>query len=381
MSNYKPKGGKTMKRAILTMLFVTMFLGLTAMETKAAEVVFKTETVEVSGVKMELTKTADNFIILYDASSSMKGPLGNTGKRKIEAQKQILKERNDAFPELSLNAGLYTFTIGTGGIKRKVLKAYYPMKPYNKVGFGKAVEQLPTKASGATYLQPALRELDPILGGLSGRTVVFIYTDGSYSRWSGEFSSPLEIARELANKHDVCFYLISNAEGAAQKALLKDMASINACSRVVSFKEYLENNEYQSGALFVINERVFTEMLTQEKVAGLDTRNIIFDFDQSDVKPEFNSEMHALGEFLQDHPEAEVMLIGHADSVGDAEYNLGLSRRRAETVADYLVRNFNLDEERISVLWYGSAAPVASNDTLEGRRKNRRVVSLVSGLQ
>jgi OOP family OmpA-OmpF porin len=72
--------------------------------------------------------------------------------------------------------------------------------------------------------------------------------------------------------------------------------------------------------------------------------------------------------------------VGFTDSTGSEEYNLGLSRRRAERVADYLLNNFKLDKSQISVLWYGSAAPLANNDTLEGRRQNRRVVSLVSGL-
>jgi hypothetical protein len=48
--------------------------------------------------------------------------LGNTGKRKVEAQKQILKERNEALPDLKWNAGLYTFTPGAGRLGRRVLK-------------------------------------------------------------------------------------------------------------------------------------------------------------------------------------------------------------------------------------------------------------------
>ena len=369
-----------MKRAKLIVLIGTIFLGLTAMGANAAEIVYKTEIVEVLGIRIELVKTADNFIVLYDASRSMKGPLGNTGKRKIDAQKQILAERNRDFPRLKLNAGLYTFSLGTGGVSRKVLKAYYPMKPYDSAGFAKAINQLPTKASGASYIQPALRELDPILGGLSGRTVVFIFSDGGYTRWSGEFSSPLEIAKELAGKHNVSFYLISNAEGDTQKALLKDIASINASSRVISFQDFLEDKELQSGALFVINKKIFAGLFTRDKVVGLKTQNILFDFDSVDVKSKFNSELHALGEFLQDNPKSEVTLVGFTDGTGSEEYNLGLSRNRAESVADYLLGNFNLDESQISILWYGSAAPLDNHDTLEGRRQNRRVVSLVSGL-
>ena len=368
-----------MNRAKLIVLIWAMFFGLTAMNANAVEVIYQTEIVEVLGIKIELIKTADNVIVLYDASNSMKGPLGNTGTRKIDAQKQILAERNEDFPGLKLNAGLYTFSLDAGQIKRKVLKAYYPMKPYDRAEFAKAVSQLPTKASGASYIQPALRELDPILGGLSGRTVVFLFSDGGYTRWSGEFSTPLEIAKELAGKHNICFYLISNAEGDAQKALLKNIASINACSRVLSFQDFLEDKELQSGALFVLNKKVFSGLFTRNKVVGLKPNNILFDYKSSNLKPEFNRELHNLGKFLQDNPKSEVLLVGYTDSIGSQEYNLGLSRRRAESVADYLLKSYNLDISQISILWYGKAAPHSSNDSEEGRHQNRRVESLVSG--
>jgi outer membrane protein OmpA-like peptidoglycan-associated protein len=64
--------------------------------------------------------------------------------------------------------------------------------------------------------------------------------------------------------------------------------------------------------------------------------------------------------------------MGHADSVGSDEYNLQLSRLRAEAVARYLVSK-GISPERISVEGYGSSRPIGKNDTEEGRSKNRRV--------
>jgi OOP family OmpA-OmpF porin len=57
-----------------------------------------------------------------------------------------------------------------------------------------------------------------------------------------------------------------------------------------------------------------------------------------------------------------------------------LSRKRAEAVADYVTKNFKLDSGRVTAMWYGEANPVASNDTAEGRGKNRRVEIAVTGL-
>ena len=87
-----------------------------------------------------------------------------------------------------------------------------------------------------------------------------------------------------------------------------------------------------------------------------------------------------MGKFLQTNPKAFVALQGFTDNRGTPEYNMGLSRERAEAVADYLVKNFKLDSGRVAAMWYGEGNPVASNDTPEGRAKNRRVEVAVSGL-
>ena len=108
---------------------------------------------------------------------------------------------------------------------------------------------------------------------------------------------------------------------------------------------------------------------------------MLFDFDRSGIRSEFNEELNALGKFLEGHSDAYATLEGYADSVGSEEYNLMLSRRRAESVGNYLTKNFNVDEDQIVLHWYGKANPTASNATAEGRLKNRRVVCYVSGLE
>lgn len=75
------------------------------------------------------------------------------------------------------------------------------------------------------------------------------------------------------------------------------------------------------------------------------------------------------------------ILSGFTDSIGDQEYNLGLSRRRAEAVGLYLAAKFNIDPGRIVLHWYGEASPVAGNDTEEGRMLNRRVDVLVADMK
>jgi OOP family OmpA-OmpF porin len=100
---------------------------------------------------------------------------------------------------------------------------------------------------------------------------------------------------------------------------------------------------------------------------------MLFDFNLDEPRGEFRSEMDELGEFLKNKANAYAVMAGYTDSVGSEEYNLGLSRRRAESVANYLMNNYNIDQSRIVMNWYGKANPIASNDTEEGRSMNRRV--------
>ncbi|MBM1144481.1 OmpA family protein [Alcanivorax sp. ZXX171] len=76
---------------------------------------------------------------------------------------------------------------------------------------------------------------------------------------------------------------------------------------------------------------------------------------------------------IGDRSIASVVVAGHTDAVGDAESNKGLSRKRARAVADYLLEQAGFDAKRVLVEARGESQPVASNETVEGRAKNRRV--------
>ncbi len=80
---------------------------------------------------------------------------------------------------------------------------------------------------------------------------------------------------------------------------------------------------------------------------------------------------------LKRYPEITFVVEGHTDSVGSAEYNEGLSQRRAQTVYDYLA-NAGIAENRMQAVGRGEAEPIADNATAEGRAENRRVVLAVN---
>lgn len=109
------------------------------------------------------------------------------------------------------------------------------------------------------------------------------------------------------------------------------------------------------------------------------TLNVEFDFDSSERRDEHTGEVKKVADFMNQHPHSSVVMEGHTDSMGDADYNLGLSERRASTIAEMLVEKFNISADRVSSIGFGESQPIATNDTDEGRQKNRRVVAGVEG--
>ncbi|TOK04618.1 OmpA family protein [Vibrio parahaemolyticus] len=96
----------------------------------------------------------------------------------------------------------------------------------------------------------------------------------------------------------------------------------------------------------------------------------LFAFDSAEIKSAGSLDL--LAQQLRDYPSDTIRIVGYTDSSGPEMYNMGLSERRAQSVADYLVQQ-GIDASRLTVIGMGENSPVASNETKEGRMQNRRV--------
>lgn len=105
------------------------------------------------------------------------------------------------------------------------------------------------------------------------------------------------------------------------------------------------------------------------------TLHVNFDYNKATIKESYNNPLSETVKFLKANPEYKIDLEGHTDSRGSQKYNQVLSEKRAKAVAMALVK-MGIDESRISYKGYGESKPIASNDTDEGRAKNRRVDAL-----
>jgi OOP family OmpA-OmpF porin len=100
--------------------------------------------------------------------------------------------------------------------------------------------------------------------------------------------------------------------------------------------------------------------------------NVFFDFDKAELKQESYPELNRIATLMKEKGSIEVEIAGHTDATGDANYNLGLSKRRANAVAKYLISQ-GVAKDKIQVAFFGETKPVESNESVEGRKKNRRV--------
>ena len=104
---------------------------------------------------------------------------------------------------------------------------------------------------------------------------------------------------------------------------------------------------------------------------------ILFGFDQSVLSGSAETNLHNLADVLKKYPDTDIEIQGHTDSKGTSEYNKGLSDRRAGAVSAFL-RGQGISSSRITTKGYGETAPVATNDTDDGRSQNRRVNFLIT---
>jgi outer membrane protein OmpA-like peptidoglycan-associated protein len=127
----------------------------------------------------------------------------------------------------------------------------------------------------------------------------------------------------------------------------------------------------ETGSQQVQEETVLEKPVEMESGTTI-FHSIYFDIDSAEIKPQFKARLREIAAAIQEHPSQKVIIEGHTDSTFTREYNLGLSLRRAQAVAGWLIEN-GIDGSRLKTKGYGEFRPIADNNTEEGRALNRRV--------
>ena len=343
-------------------------------------------------------RKVDNFIIMVDRSGSMDEKYVGTKEKKIVLAKALLERMNKMIPELGYMSGL------SNAAPAKELLA---LETYSTASYGAGIAKVPTLiGSNPTPLGEGLKALEPALKGAVGRNAVIILSDGQENTGEGS----LKVAAALAEKYGVCFHTISFADTVnGNQKLLDDITALKSCGVSASAAQLTDDAALQK---FV--KDVFYDDATAVDPCSLDDDNdgvnncidkcpdtikglavdaagcpvadivtlkVNFDFDKSDIKPEYHETLAEFASYMRQQQSFTVVEIaGHTDSVGSDAYNQKLSERRAKSVRDYLVNKLGMDGKLFSAVGYGESKPIASNDTDAGRAENRRILAELKGV-
>jgi len=172
-----------------------------------------------------------------------------------------------------------------------------------------------------------------------------------------------EAARSAARDAD------AQAEAARRQAILSQQSAEYAQQQARSAQSRTEQLEAELRELYATKS---------DRGIVITMNDVLFDTGSANLRPGGMRLVARIATFLREYPERTLAIEGFTDSVGDDAYNQALSERRADAVRVALMDS-GIQSNRIVTRGYGEAFPVASNDTAEGRQRNRRVEIVIGG--
>lgn len=321
----------------------------------------------------------DNFVFVVDQSGSMymhfaKYPqFGADPRLKMAVAKKVATDINSLVPSANHRAADWVAALE---LLAPVAELYAP-GPYDRAKMGKALAGIKDNQeifNRLTPLGPGLISLDPVLAKLKGSTAVVLFSDGM-ANLGGD---PVQEAKALYSKYpNLCVHIVSVADTDEKKG--KDiLTAINKLNKSSIMVEALTLYSDKAALEKFVADVFCSPRKEAPKEEVFILRGIQFDFNKSDIRPEWRVVLDEGVLALKNRPNAKVIIEGHCDGIGSAAYNQKLSERRAESVYDYFVAK-GISSSRLKAVGYGKDKPKASNtkpdgsDNPEGRAINRRV--------
>jgi OOP family OmpA-OmpF porin len=326
-------------------------------------------------VAAEMVKKVDNFVIFIDQSGSMAWAKATPGNQKFEQSVGAVERLEPEIPELGYNSAVATFA---------PYKTVTQPATYEKGSLAAAVAGISPPFNQLTPMGDGLSDIAPLIDGLSGKTALIIFTDGT----SNTGSDPVAQAKELyaENGSNLCIHVVSYADKTEGEQTIAAIRELSGCSVVADAKSLATD----AGAAQFAKDVLYEERMPAPKPAPkpapvpvpvpapapvakeVVTFNLLFGFDKSAITDEMIPVLEQVKMILDEEPGTNFVLSGHTDSTGPEAYNQGLSERRAASVKNWLVSN-GVAESRLQAKGYGEAQAKYDNATKEGRKLNRRV--------
>jgi OOP family OmpA-OmpF porin len=366
------------------------------------------------------TAKVDNFMILFDASSSMLE--GDGDYVKFDLAKAFVYRMNQTLPPLKMQGAMRTFG-HEPSVSAKKTMLFYGVSEYQRAHLNKGLDAL-TVPGGLTPMVDGLKAAAGDIKPLPGKTALIILSDGQ-DVGDAPLKSIEGLKKDMGDR--LCVYTVHfgyNAEGAA---LLQKMASAGGCGFAIAAREvatadqmvafvnkvFLDKDMDSDGDGVMDRKdkcpntpkgtKVDADGCPIKVAAPVDIdsdgdgvldkndkcpntpkgakvnavgcwvlKNVFFDTAKADIKPDMTAGLDEALTVLQKNPGMRIEVQGHTDSDGADAYNLDLSNRRAQAVVGYFAQK-GIEANRLSAKGYGESKPVADNKTREGKAQNRRV--------
>ncbi len=362
----------------------------------------------------------DNFVVILDTSSSMSEKYN--GQLKADIAKSFLMAMNQTLPELKYNGALRTFGHSAHLPDRSTMSVY-DVKSYSTAEFGSALKGVKGPSGDSSIpLAKAITAAGGDLKSTQGPIAIIIVSDGADMD-----KTPVEAAKALKSKFGdrLCIDTVQVGNDSDGKTTLEQIAGAGGCgfstaadrlaasSSLAGFVESVflskpapmaavdsdgdgvpDNKDKCPNTPKGVKVDVFGCPLDSDRDgvanymdqcpntplgATVDARGcwtyaavVLFDINSAEVKSEAYPMLNEAVLIMKKNPALNVEIDGHTDSTGAATYNMTLSEKRAAAIKDHLVTR-GIDPERLTTKGFGFTKPAASNDTKEGRAKNRRV--------
>jgi OOP family OmpA-OmpF porin len=347
----------------------------------------------------DYVQKVDNFVVILDKSGTMGKPY--KGELKLDIAKRLACRMNHTIPNLKLTGALRIFG-RTAVFDNELTKLYWGPAPYEKSALDDGLNKIGFSV-GESPLNLALDATAQDFKSAQGDIAVIIFTDADKDVMVYDAVKKSAAALKAQYGNRICFYAVQIGVDPEGKELLEQVVQMGQCGCYVTGDQIASSEGMADFVTKVFLKKAPPKPapVVVEKIIILDSdgdgvpdnldkcpgtpkgarvnkdgcwvlEDVLFDFDKSNIKPQFCHLLDEVVVVFQNNPGLRAQIAGHTDSVGTAAYNKKLSFRRANAVVGYLVKK-GIAKDRLRAEGFGFTQPVASNDTAEGRALNRRV--------
>jgi len=399
------------KRCLKTVLAVAVGLLLVSCAAPQAVPTFTPQNLNPMLQSGDFVQKVDNFVVIVDKSGTMGKPY--KGELKLDTAKRLASRMNHTIPDLKMNGALRIFG-RTAVFDNELTKLFWGPAPYEKGALDAGLNKIGFSV-GESPLNLALDATGQDFKSAQGDIAVIIFTDADKDVmvYDAVKKSAANLKGQYGNR--ICFYTVQIGVDPDGKKLLEQVVQTGQCGIYVTGDQIASSEGMadfvtkvflkkappkpapaaapaaapapvvQKGVILDSDGDGVPDSL--DKCPGTpkgakvnkdgcwvleDLENVLFNFDKSNIKPQFYRLLDAAAEVFVKNPGLKVQIEGHTDNIGTASYNMKLSLRRANAVMDYLIKK-GVAKERLSIKGFGFTRPIATNETEEGRALNRRV--------